>query len=113
MRFFGQRLITLAADYMAHRGRRGELLAEARIIGEAQGEEAARMGLSLEDATRAFSFFRNSLLEGLQETRSSVASTEAVYRMWQQVNTITDEALQGMVRGYQQVGLDIGVGPAR
>ncbi len=113
LRIFGQRLITLAADYLAHRGRRGELLAEARIVGEGQGEEAARMGLSIEDATRAFSFFRNSLLEGLQDLKSDVTSTGAGYRMWQQVNTITDEALQGMVHAYQQAGLDVGIGPAR
>ena len=111
MRLFGHRLITLAADYLAHRGRRGELLAEARIIGEAQGEEAARTGLSLEEATKAFSFFRSSLLEGLQDIRSPVTSTEAMYRMWQQVNTITDEALQGMVYAYQQAGLDTDARP--
>ena len=113
LRIFGHRLNSLAADYLAHRGRRGELLAEARVIGEAQGEEAARMGLSLEDATKAFSFFRNSLLEGLQDLKPDVTSTGAVYRMLQQVNAITDEALQGMVHAYQQAGLDVGPGRAR
>ena len=104
MRLFGYRLLTLATDYLSRRGRRPELLAEARLVGEEYGIETARLGLPLEDGIQAFVFFRNSLVEGLQEAGTSDASPRAVYLAWQQVNTVTDEVLQGIVVTYQRAG---------
>ena len=102
MRLFGYRLLTLATDSLSGRGRKPELLAEARLIGEEYGTEMARLNLPLDDATQAFIFFRNSLIEGLQEAGASDNSPGAVYRVWQQVNGITDEVLKGIVRAYQR-----------
>ena len=93
--------MTLATDYLGRPRHRPELLAEARLVGAEYGAETERLGLALADAIQAFVFFRNSLMEGLQETGAPDASAGAVYKTWQQVNTITDEVLQGIVRAYQ------------
>ena len=111
MRLFGYRLLTLATDYLSRRGRRPELLAEARLVGEEYGTETARLGLPLEDGIQAFVFFRNSLVEGLQEAGASDASPRAVYLAWQQVTTVTDEVLQGIVVTYQRAGSGVVMGP--
>ena len=110
MRLFGYRLLTLATDYLSGRGRRPELLAEARLVGEEYGTETERLGLSLEEATQAFIFFRNSLVEGLQGTKTSDNSPRAIYRKWEQVNTVTDEVLKGIVRACQEADHGVATG---
>ena len=102
MRLFGRRLLTLATDFLNRRGRRHELLEEARFLGEEYGAEMARRSLSLEDAMRAFAFFRNSLMDGIRETPGSGLSSSQAHHIWQQVNMITDEVLQGIARAYQR-----------
>ena len=102
MRLFGRRLLTLTTDYINRRRRRPELLEEARFLGQDYGQEMVSQTLSLEDAMRAFSFFRNFLLDGLQNALGTSISSAEVYHTWQQVNLITDEVLESMVRVYQQ-----------
>ena len=104
MRLFGRRLLTLTTDYINRRRRRPELLEEARFLGQDYGQEMVRQMLSLEDAMRAFSFFRNYLLDGLQNALGPSISSTEVYHTWQQVNLITDEVLESMARVYQQSG---------
>ena len=105
MRLFGRHLLTLTTDYINRRRRRPELLKEARLLGQDYGQEMVRQMLSLEDAMRAFSFFRNFLLDGLQNALGTSISSAEVYGTWQQVNLITDEVLESMVRVYQHDGL--------
>ncbi|MDO8749997.1 MAG: helix-turn-helix domain-containing protein [Dehalococcoidia bacterium] len=107
MRLFGYRLLTLATDYLGGHGHRSELLASARLVGEEYGTETARLRLSLEEATQAFIFFRNSLVEGLQGAKSSDNSPSAVYRKWEQVNAVTDEVLNGIIRAYQKANAGV------
>ncbi len=102
LRLFGYRILTLASDFAGGRGKRQQLLAEAGSVGEEYGGEMSRLGLPLEHATQAFAFFRNSLVEGLQEAPSQDDSPASVYRTWRQVNIITDEVLQGIVRSYDK-----------
>ena len=102
LRIFGRQLLTLTMDYLNRRGRRPELLQEARFLGEEYGTEMARLPLSLEEIMQAFSFFRNSLMDGLQEALGSSISPVQTYQAWQQVNLVTDEVLQAMVRAYQR-----------
>ena len=103
LRIFGRQLLTLAMDYLNRRRRRPELLQEARFLGEEYGTEMARLALPLEGVMQAFSFFRNSLMDGLQEALGSSISSAQVYQSWQQVNLVTDEVLQAMVRAYQRL----------
>lgn len=102
LRLIGRRLLTLATEYLSGRRRRSEVLEEARLVGEEHGAEMARLGLSLEDAIQAFAFFRNSVIEGLQDARASDAFPGVEYRAWQQVSAITDQVLQGIVQAYQR-----------
>ena len=101
MRLFGRRLLTLTTDYLDRRGRRPQLLEEARFLGQEYGGEMVRLSLSLEDAVRAFSFFRSSLLEGLQSALGTNVSSAEIYHAWQQVNLVTDQVLHSLVRSYQ------------
>ncbi len=101
MRMFGYRLLTLATDYLAGGRHRTELLAEATSVGEEYGTETARMGLPLSQALTAFTFFRNSLVEGLQKSTNADNTPDGIYRRWQQVNAITDAVLKGIVQAYQ------------
>ena len=105
MRLFGRHLLTLTTDYINRRRRRPELLEEARLLGQDYGQEMVRQALSLEDAIRAFGFFRNFLLDGLQNALGTSISSAEVYGTWQQVNLITDEVLESMVRVYQHDAL--------
>ncbi|MCZ6891929.1 MAG: helix-turn-helix domain-containing protein [Chloroflexi bacterium] len=104
MRLFGRRLLTLTTDYIDRRRRRPELLEEARFLGQDYGQEMVGQALSLEDAIRAFGLFRTILLDGLQNALGTSISSAEVYSTWQQVNLITDEVLESMVRVYQQSG---------
>ncbi len=101
MRLFGGRLLVLTMDYVKRRGRRHQVREEARFLGREYGEEMVRLALSLDDALRAFSFFRNCLLEGLRGGPGSTVSPAEVYHTWHQVNLITDEVLRSLVRSYQ------------
>ena len=111
MRLFGYRLLTVATDYLGGHGHKSELLASARLVGEEYGTETARLRLSLEEATQAFIFFRNSLVEGLQGAKSSDNSQSAVYRKWEQVNAVTDEVLNGIIRAYQKTNSGVAGDP--
>ncbi|MBI4339647.1 MAG: helix-turn-helix domain-containing protein [Chloroflexi bacterium] len=102
LRLFGYRVLTLASDYLTGHGKRQPLLAEARLVGEEYGDETARLGVPLEFTTQAFTFFRNALIEGLQEATPQDQSPPSVYRTWRLVNTITDEVFQGVVRAYDR-----------
>ncbi|MBI4202851.1 MAG: helix-turn-helix domain-containing protein [Chloroflexi bacterium] len=102
LRLFGYRLLALASDFVTGHGRRQQLLTEARSIGEEYGAEASRLGLPVEHATQAFAFFRNGLVEGLQEAASHEDTPADVYRTWRHVNTITDEVFQGITRSYDR-----------
>ena len=113
MRLFGRRLLTLVIDYLSRRGRGLELLAEARLVGEECGAEMARLGLPLEDTTQAYVFFRNSLIEELQQSGALDSFPGAVTRTWQQVSTVTDEVLHGIVRAYQGDGHNMATSRAR
>lgn len=102
LRLFGHRILTLASDFALGRGKKQNLLAEARLVGEEYGEETIHLALPLEHAVQAFAFFRNSLVESLQETPPQEDSPASVYRTWRQVNTITDEVLQGIIHSYDR-----------
>lgn len=102
LRLFGHRILTLASDFALGHGKKHTLLAEARLVGEEYGQETARLDLPLEHAVQAFAFFRNSLVESLQEAPPQEDSSASVYRTWRQVNTITDEVLQGIIHSYDR-----------
>ncbi|MBI4200470.1 MAG: MerR family DNA-binding transcriptional regulator [Chloroflexi bacterium] len=101
MRLFGRRLLGLAAAYLGRQSGRQEVLVEARLIGEAYGQEMARLGLSLEEVIQAFAFFRNSLMEAVGVVLGTAGPPGAFVRGWLEANRLADEVLQALGRAYE------------
>ncbi|MFQ5860590.1 MAG: MerR family transcriptional regulator [Dehalococcoidia bacterium] len=90
MRFLGRRLLSLFTQFSTGKGRKQELLAEARLLGESYGEEMVRRRLPLSEAMEAFIFFRNSILD---------ATTNP---LWPQLVPLADQVLLGITHVYEQ-----------
>ncbi len=80
-----------------------DALAEARALGYEYASRAHRYGLSLLEATRAFLFFRNTVLEALMETyqEASVATAETWRQMMQKVTAFTDQVLLSLLEMFE------------
>ncbi len=76
---------------------------EAYAIGYDYASRARRYGLSSVDATRAFLFFRSSLLEALVKTyqEARVPSGLAWGKMLNKMHTFTDQVLLTLLETYQ------------
>jgi excisionase family DNA binding protein len=105
LRPLGRRLMALVADYVAKRGRRASLLEEARETGAEYGAELAKSGMSLSQATRAFTFFRRSLDQSTKQSlaKAGTPPTESI-EICEQVMSLADEVLMGIAAAYEDVG---------
>ena len=102
MRTLGRRLLQLCIDSLA-RGRQADVLAAARELGHDHGVAAASPGVPLTEAIQAFTFFRNAVLDAIKnELLRSGVSVRDLGRCWQQLDRLTDEALLGLTRAYQE-----------
>ncbi len=102
LRPLGRRLLALASDYLTKERGKGQLLEEARSVGEEYGIEAARHGLSLHDALEAFLFFRNSLDSIAKDlTQGQDFTADQAMERWQQINTFLDQVLLATVGAYE------------
>ena len=111
LRLFGRRLLQLTADYSSQRGPRPELLAEARLIGEGQGREMARLGVPLEEAVQAYVFFRNSFMDTVGETwQSQGVPPWEMPRLWRQGSALLDSVLLAVIAAYQETAKTLGEG---
>lgn len=101
-RYIGRRLMGLLFQYIANSNECGEILSEARIIGEQHGAMAADRGRSLSDLLQAMSFFRTTLLEvALLESlgaasRHKDSSTHLLHR----IERLVGEVQSGVVDRY-------------
>jgi excisionase family DNA binding protein len=105
-REMGRKLLGLLMHYLNTRDDHAQaerILREGRKLGGKYGTLAARQGLSLGDAMRAFLFFRDSLLESVVQMREVVGSADtnslASYRL---VNSFANEVLVAMVTSFQE-----------
>ena len=80
-----------------------DALSEAYAIGYDYASRARRYGLSSVDATRAFLFFRNTLLEALVKTyeEARVPPGLAWGKMLNKIHTFTDQILIDLLQTYQ------------
>jgi len=80
-----------------------DALSEAYAIGYDYASRARRYGLSSVDATRAFLFFRNTLLEALVNTyeEARVPPGLAWGKMLNKIHTFTDQILVDLLQTYQ------------
>lgn len=76
---------------------------EARSIGYEYASRAQRYGLNVVDATRAYLFFRNSLLEAIISVydQSRVPPGMAWGKMLSKMHTFTDQVLLNLIATYQ------------
>lgn len=77
--------------------------AEARSLGYEYAARGRRHGLSVLDATQAFLFFRNSLLDAMLSVyeAASVSSSQAWSDMFRKINAFTDGILITLLETYE------------
>lgn len=88
MRDTGRQLIGLAIQYAERTG--SPVLSKGQSIGQLYGQHCARRGISLVDTMRAFSFFRESLLQITPEER-----------VHQGLRRFLDEVMYSCLAGYE------------
>ena len=103
MRLFGRRLLSVATEYVGGRRRRLEVLQEARVIGREQGREMLLHGLSLGQVMEAYVFFRNSLVEVVEQDPGRSGGTDGPVHTLHQVNQVADEVLLGITEAFEVV----------
>lgn len=96
--------MTLVRGLMNYLGsEEADALSEAYAIGYDYASRARRYGLSSVDATQAFLFFRNTLLEALVNTyeEARVPPGLAWGKMLNKIHTFTDQILVNLLQTYQ------------
>jgi len=100
-RMSGKIIMQSLASYLSAKG--DDAIAEARSLGYEYASRGRRHGLSLIDATRAFLFFRNSLLEAMISIYldSRVSDTEAWGGMLTRIHAFTDQTMLSLMETYE------------
>lgn len=107
----GRQLFSLAVAYVVKPGRRDRILADGRALGFEYGQEAACSAVTLAEVGRAVQFFRNRLVEALNEHQAADGLDADDVRIQQLVNRFVDEVLFAVLDGYEQAicdGTDVG-----
>ena len=101
LRPLGRRLVEIADDYIARRGRRGELEIEVGEIGAEYGRQLRSRGMPLRQAIQAFTFFRKSLDETAKQLseRKQLSADEAA-RAREEIAVLADRVLLGITTEY-------------
>lgn len=102
----GRQLFSLAVAYIVKPGQRERILADGRLLGFEYGQEAACSAVSLAEVGRAVQFFRNHLVEALNDHQSPDGLDADDVRIQQQVNQFVDEVLFAVLDGYEQAVCD-------
>jgi excisionase family DNA binding protein len=102
-RILGSSMLNLISAYlMGGRRERARTLLEGRDVAAEYGAEAARLGLSLPEATEAFLLFRTPVLDGLsrwvRERQSSARESDDVLR---RANYFMDQVLLTMAAAHE------------
>ena len=94
-------LMQSLANYLNTNGENA--IAEARSLGYEYASRGRRYNLDLIDATRAFLFFRNLLLEAMTSVYldSRIADVEAWSEMLSRVHAFTDKTMLSLMETYQ------------
>lgn len=100
-RMSSKTLMQSLANYLNAEG--SDAIAEARSLGYEYASRGRRYGLCLLDATRAFLFFRNLLIESMTEVylESRVADVQAWGEMLSRLHSFTDQTMLSLMETYQ------------
>lgn len=100
-RMSSKNLMQSLASYLNAQG--DDAMAESRSLGYEYASRGRRYGLCLLDATRAFLFFRNLLIESMTEVylSSRVVEVEAWGEMLSRIHAFTDGTMLSLIETYQ------------
>ena len=100
-RMSGKNLMQSLASYLSAEGE--DAIAEARSLGYEYASRGRRYGLSIIDATCAFLFFRNALLEAMIAVYldARVSDTESWGDMLSRIHAFTDQTMLSLMEPYQ------------
>ncbi len=100
-RLSGRNMMQGLLAYLSADGSEAE--AEARSLGYEYATRGRRHGLSVLDATQAFLFFRNTLLDAMLSVyeAASVSSSQAWSDMFRKINAYTDRILITLLETYE------------
>lgn len=101
LRPLGRRLVELVGEYIARKGRRGQVEQEVDDIGRRYGQILHERGMPLMRAVQAFTFFRRSLDETAKQLaeRNSMTAEEAA-RAREDIAGLADRVLLGVTSAY-------------
>ncbi len=97
----GKSLMQSLARYLSEEGE--QAIAEAHSLGYEYASRGRRYNLSLIEATRAFLFFRNILLEAMIAVylEAQVSDTESWNEMLSKIHAFTDQTLLSLIETYE------------
>lgn len=100
-RMSGKSLMQSLVSYLNAEG--DDAIAEARSLGYEYASRGRRYGLSIIDATRAFLFFRNLLLEAMIAVYldARVSDTESWGDMLSRIHAFTDQTMLSLMETYE------------
>ena len=100
-RMSGKNLMQSLASYLSAEG--DDAIAEARSLGYEYASRGRRYDLSIIDATRAFLFFRNALLEAMIAVYldARVSDTESWGNMLSRILAFTDQTMLSIMETYE------------
>ena len=100
-RMSGKNLMQSLASYLSAKG--DDAIAEARSLGYEYASRGRRYDLSLIDATCAFLFFRNALLEAMIAVYldARVSDTESWGNMLSRILAFTDQTMLSLMETYE------------
>lgn len=102
----GRQLFALALAYVLKPAQRPRILEEGRKLGREYGQEAYLSQVSLAAAGRAVRFFRNQLIQAVQnEDHPDWVDAEDM-RIQQWIDHFLDEVLYAVLDGYEQHTVD-------
>jgi hypothetical protein len=97
----GKSLMQSLASYLSEEAEGA--IAEAHSLGYEYASRGRRYNLSLIDATHAFLFFRNILLEAMVAVylEAQVSDTESWNEMLSKIHAFTDQTLLSLIETYE------------
>lgn len=104
-RYAGRLLLKGLLAYLTEDGE--DTLAQAHVLGYDHAIHARRFGLSFVEATQAFLFFRNTVLEAMVHlySQANVLSGEAWEAMLRKFHEFTDQVLLKLLETFQALGV--------
>ena len=103
LRQIGHRLLQLFPQYLTQETKPQAMRAEAKEIGQDYERLGRQSGLSLEETTRAFLYFREFLSQTIYDMAETVGTQGPIHwgQIHQKISTITNDVLLALVAAHE------------